>query len=640
MRQWRVSTVGAVVGLLLPLSIVVVASTAAPASALPSVCTSGASNVRNWIHSDGSALPFDSTSLWNPAGIPGSGPNEILCINTSDHLVLDDQGTTLVHAGQLYLDGTSEVEVTAGASLFVDDGVQSVWGPGTNVAINNNGQLGGAGTIRVQGGVWFASPGTGSVLSGTGAMLVDGSASVVANGLGLDSGYDVDVSPGGHLNLGPGTWLAADPGTTTTIQPGATLDIGGDGGFYRRDAAGSGVLVNNGVLRKSVGTGISVIDATYQGSGQIQVQSGTVAMLDSGLIGGAVWPGNTLATGRCDGPVSTATCQPTTDPAVDAMSVAFTVPQANQVANVQLQELGPVDKAADPQAVGNEVLAHADNLVTDSAHPAQVVLRFSQADVMSTPLDEVQVVHTTDDNQQVLLPACVNGALPSGLWSCVVRPVTRTAQNTFVNVLTTQTSRWRLRRALPVENQGAPSAPRRVTVEEAKPFDGSRLSVSWIAPASSGAGPISAYRVFVDGKLKASPAATSVTFKDAGPGNHTVTVAAVNAAGTGVTAADAIKLAPLSKPRKVTGVDGTAGGKATAGVKWKPPADAGGLTVKGYKIAIFRSNGKKVSITKVKASKRTATFSLPPGKYRFRVRALNRDDAGPWSGLTDAVRCR
>jgi hypothetical protein len=268
------------------------------------------------------------------------------------------------------------------------------------------------------------------------------------------------------------------------------------------------------------------------------------------------------------------------------------------------------------------------------------VLRFSQADVMSTPLDEVQVVHTTDDNQQVLLPDCVNGALPSGLWSCVVRPVTRTPQNTFVTVLTKQTSRWKVRRSLPVENQGAPGAPRGVTVKEAKPFDGSRLSVSWVAPASSGAGPVSAYRVFVDGKLKASPAATSVTVKDAGPGKHTVKVAAVNAAGTGVTAADTIKLAPLSKPRKVTGVDGAAGGKATAGVTWKPPADAGGLTIKGYKIAIFRTNGKQVSITKVKATKRAATFSLPPGRYRFRVRALNRDDAGPWSRPTDIVRCR
>ena len=31
-------------------------------------------------------------------------------------------------------------------------------------------------------------------------------------------------------------------------------------------------------------------------------------------------------------------------------------------------------------------------------------LRFSQADVMTTPLDEVQVVHTTDAGAKVMLP--------------------------------------------------------------------------------------------------------------------------------------------------------------------------------------------------------------------------------------------
>ena len=108
-----------------------------------------------------------------------------------------------------------------------------------------------------------------------------------------------------------------------------------------------------------------------------------------------------------------------------------------------------------------------------------------------------------------------------------------------------------MRRSLPVANQGAPTAPRAVTLKEAKPFDGSVLNVSWTAPASSGAGAVAAYRVFVDGKLKASPAGTSATVKNAGPGKHTVKVAAVNAAGTSVTGADTIKLAALSKPRKL-----------------------------------------------------------------------------------------
>ena len=64
------------------------------------------------------------------------------------------------------------------------------------------------------------------------------------------------------------------------------------------------------------------------------------------------------------------------------------MPGANGAgAAVQVQELGPVGTGVDPSGVGNEVLAHADNLAADTAHPATITLRFSQADVMGTPLD-------------------------------------------------------------------------------------------------------------------------------------------------------------------------------------------------------------------------------------------------------------
>ena len=384
--------------------------------------------------------------------------------------------------------------------------------------------------------------------------------------------------------------MAAQPGTTTTIRAGATLELTGDGGFYRSSAAGQGALTNNGVLRKSGGTGTSVVDAAYSGSGQVVVQTGTLALPDGGLVGAVVSPGSALATGRCAGPSTGSTCQPTQDPTADPMSVNLTVPGANGSATaVQVQELGPVGAGVDPNGVGNEVLAHADNLVADTAHPATITLRYSQADVMGTPLDEVQVVHTTDDLQQVLLPELRQRRPAQRALELRASGRSRaTSQNTFVTVLTTQTSRWRVRRSLPVANQGAPTAPRAVTVKEAKPFDGSVLNVSWTAPASSGAGAVAAYRVFVDGKLKASPAGTSATVKNAGPGKHTIKVAAVNAAGTSATGADTIKLAALSKPRKVEAERGKAGAPSTVTLEWKAPADAGGFTLKKYEVAIFK----------------------------------------------------
>ncbi len=348
-------------------------------------------------------------------------------------------------------------------------------------------------------------------------------------------------------------------------------------------------------------------------------------------------PGTTFATGRCEG--VGATCQATTDPAKDTMSVSFTVPGGNAgPAAVQLQELGPVAAAVDPAAVGNEVLAHADNLTP--GQPARVDVRFSQPDVMGTPLDQVQVVHTTDSGADVLLPSCVNGTLPAGLFSCVVRPATRTADNTFVSVLTTTTSRWRIRRGPAADNQGAPTAPQGLAVTKAAPFDGSALAVTWAAPASSGAGPVAAYRVSLDGALVSSPAGTSVALKDPGPGPHTITVAAVNAAGQGPTVVATTTVAGLSQPRKVNEVRGKRGGKLTAGARWQAPTDAGGFAITRYKVALFTKDGRKVDSDVVTAGTLKYLFKLPQGRYYFKVKARNVDRWGPWSKKTDLVRPR
>jgi hypothetical protein len=507
-------------------------------------------------------------------------------------------------------------------------------------------------TIRAQGDVTFTSGQFGTVLTpthigggqqppaDTGLLVVEGHATLANLGLALSTGYGISVANGGVVTMAPDTWFAADYGTALSIQPGGTLELAGDGDYHQGFAVAGqplSMLTNNGLLTKTAGSGTSVVDATYAGSGQAAVQSGTLALPDNQQVGAAVSPGTTLATGRCEG--VGASCQATTDPAKDTMSVAFAVPGANAgPAAVRLQELGPVGPAVDPAAIGNEVLAHADNLTAGQA--ARVDLRFSQADVMATPLNEVQVVHTTDAGAEVLLPDCVNGALPAGLYSCVVRPATRTADNTFVSVLTTTTSRWRLRRGPPVANQGAATAPQGLTVKEAAPFDGSALAVGWSAPASSGAGPVTSYRVSLDGAVVSSPTGTSVVVEDPGPGAHTITVAAVSAAGQGPAATATATVADLSKPRKVNEVQGKKGGKLTAGAKWKAPLDAGGFAISKYKVAVFRADGTKVDTEVVKADDLKFLFKLKPGKYFLKVKARNADRWGPWSKKTDLVRPR
>jgi hypothetical protein len=641
-----------VLGLVLASSVVVCSG--APAAA--ATCT------RDWAHDDGTTQYWEDFSLWNPQGIPGDGnPDDFVCLNTTDTVFMDANQVQFFDIGGVQMGGATTLDIQEGAGLFVHGVDESVWASGTTTDVTKA-QLGGSGTIRAQGTVTFTSDDTGAAFltskqtagngeeppADTGEMVVEGQAILSNLGLGLLTGYEVTVASGGKVSLAPNAFFAADYGTATTIDAGGTLDFTGDGAYYQGFAVTNqplSVLTNNGTLVKSGGTGTSVVDADYvQGAtGKVVVQSGTLALPDDTLISAQVAPGTSFATGTCGGQAS-GVCQPTTNPTEDAMSVDFTVPPANGTpATVELQELPPVGPAVDPTGIGNEVLAHADNLVANAASPATLKLRMSQSDVMATPISEIQVVHTPDSGPASQIPLCVGGALPTGVPACLLS-VTRDSQNTYVTVLTTQTSRWRVRRGQVVEPPppppGVPSAPQGLSVHEAAPFDGSALAVAWAPPASSGGSAVTAYRVSLDGKQVATPAGTSTVLKNPGPGKHQVSVAAVNTAGAGPAAVADVTVADLSKPRKVKDVRGAPGGRLTAGATWKPPADAGGLALTGYKIAVFKANGHKVDTDVVKPAKLKFLFQLKPGRYFFKVRARNADRWGPWSKPTDLVRPR
>ena len=63
-------------------------------------------------------------------------------------------------------------------------------------------------------------------------------------------------------------------------------------------------------------------------------------------------------------------------------------------------------------------------------------------------------------------------------------------------MLTTQTSRWRLRRNAPGESfdQTAPGAPQGLTAKLGA-YDGSAVAVAWSPPANDGGAATTAYRV-------------------------------------------------------------------------------------------------------------------------------------------------
>jgi hypothetical protein len=622
---------------------IVVVAAPQTVNALPAGCTS--------------TFNGNVNSLWSNAGnwssgVP-SGAAAVACIQSSEFPFLD----VAASVGAVHIDPSAELTIGATGSLFVNGPTVSQWAPGSFVYVTG-GRLGGTGRIVSHASVEFSggseltsinAPGGTSYAGPIGVLEVasDGDVRVLDSALALYTMYRIEVD--GEMSLSNDAFIAADYGTATVIEVTGALRFLGSGGYYRGfPVAGQPLshIGNHGLLEKGAGDP-TVVDAWYveTATAQIQVNCCTeLALPDETGLTAFVRPDHTMATGKCPAQ-ATGVCVPSVDPAVDVSSVDLHIPDFpnTQVATVTIQELAQPPDTTDSRALGNDVYAHADQLPADPANPATITLRFSQADVMATPLAEVQVGHISDAGVMTKTPDCISGTIPPGAPYCIQRPVTRTPQNTFVTVLTTQTSRWRVRRQLPGESfdQTAPGPARNLVATLAPPGDGSKVALSWAAPATDGGAAVSAYRVHLDGRLLlATDGGTSAIVSDPGPGQHTLKVVAVNSIGPNAGADVAITIDKLSKPRKVKAVQGNKGGKLTAGAKWKAPADAGGFAISKYKVAVFKKNGKKVDTKVVGADQLKHLFKLKPGRYFFKVKARNTDRWGPWSKKTDLVRPR
>ncbi|HSS67301.1 MAG TPA: fibronectin type III domain-containing protein [Nocardioidaceae bacterium] len=161
-----------------------------------------------------------------------------------------------------------------------------------------------------------------------------------------------------------------------------------------------------------------------------------------------------------------------------------------------------------------------------------------------------------------------------------------------------------------------------------------RATVSWSAANPNGSA-ITGYVVKTlpgGHKTTVGAGATSVVIKGLKNGTaYHFTVAARNAVGTGA-AKQTNTVHPAGYPLKVGKVHAT-GGHHSATVTWAP-ANGNGAKVLNYRIV--SSNGRSLV---VKGSAHRVEFkNLKAGsKVRFRVLAINRLGAGPWSNWTPRV---
>ncbi|GAA1901965.1 peroxidase family protein [Lapillicoccus jejuensis] len=181
------------------------------------------------------------------------------------------------------------------------------------------------------------------------------------------------------------------------------------------------------------------------------------------------------------------------------------------------------------------------------------------------------------------------------------------------------------------------------------------VTLSW-TPGANGWSPITSYLVLVrvSGVLVRTDtvqgAVSSATIGGLVSGTtYTFVVKAVNAAGVGKgsTATSGIKAVP---PKTAPGAPvignaapGVVGGEVSALATWLAPASTGGSKITGYQVTALLMDadgvtpvGTPVTVT-VAATLRKTFVVLPPGTYRFEVRATNAIGTGLASDRSNAV---
>jgi RHS repeat-associated protein len=223
-----------------------------------------------------------------------------------------NNGYTTTLAAGTTINGAGTVEFRSGTTLFaagssyqnrgdvlVDGGtVDLSTGQPIQVAAltESSGTLQGSDNITVTGPtVW-----SGGTMTGTGTTAAQGGLQLGAD----DSSYHVETLNGRTLtNAGNAVWLGNGSFSQTNSSvfqnlAGGTLDFQSDMNWNSDSSATS--FLNQGTLKKSAGTGSSVLYPAFTNSGSVQVQSGTlglqsgsVSINGSGLFSSL--PGTTLA---------------------------------------------------------------------------------------------------------------------------------------------------------------------------------------------------------------------------------------------------------------------------------------------------------------------------------------------------------
>ena len=203
---------------------------------------------------------WSGAANWSPNQVPSSTDN--VFINGGITVTLTASAT----AASLTLAGTLNVNTPGNMAV-------------ANLTLNGGGTLGGTGPVAVNGPFTWSS----GILSSSGGVTLNGTSSL--NGASVTTMQLYGVL----LNAGQLTWSGSAAnlymGGTLTNLPTGTITIAAD---VSAATTGSGLIVNAGLLRKSGTAGTSTLATIFINNGDLQVQSGTVALTASGSGTGTV----------------------------------------------------------------------------------------------------------------------------------------------------------------------------------------------------------------------------------------------------------------------------------------------------------------------------------------------------------------
>ena len=121
-------------------------------------------------------------------------------------------------------------------------------------------------------------------------------------------------------------------------------------------------------------------------------------------------------------------------------------------------------------------------------------------------------------------------------------------------------------------------------------------------------------------------------------------VAAKRAAFVALVKRSGLPATKPTAPRIKTAYTGGAGRPIQARATWWAPVSNGGAAIKTYRVVALKHNSSGAIVQRFYATRgatiRSHTFTLPAGRYKFRVQATNAKGASAWSAKSNTVSAR